>query len=329
MGSPVTMISCVGDDFYGRETLANFNALGVNTEHVSRSLRSVTGQATIFVDDRGRNCIVIANGANDDLTLERVDDATPAIRAASVVVGQLELRTDLTLRAFEIATEAHVPTFLNTAPALDKIPDALLEATDNICANEPEAELITGIDPSLGDLDAREAAEALVRRIRGRIAIITLGERGCVVARKNKSGPWSYTVNTELVPLMSMGANGGGTSGGSDDGDANDGGANDGGTEPVDTTGAGDCWMGAFAHLYFRSAPPAQPASAAEVAPDATGRQRVGLAAEAAARRACGVASISVLARGTQCSYPDARDPRVRAIVSDAAEAPRTPGGRF
>ena len=120
----------------------------------------------------------MADGANGSLTPADVRAAADSVRAARVLLCQLETPLETTLEAFRIARAAGVRTILNPAPA-KPLPDELLRLTDLCVPNETEAALLTAIAT-----DTPEGAAAAARSLCGRgprAVIVTLGSRGCLV----------------------------------------------------------------------------------------------------------------------------------------------------
>jgi len=244
LGARVSMVTKVGRDVFGEGTLANFREWGVDAEHLLFTDEAFSGVAPIAVDPEGNNSIIIVTGANDLLTAEEIERARPAIAAASVLVCQLEIPVETSLGALRVAREEGVTTVFNPAPARAELPDELYRLSDVICPNEPETELLVG-RPIAGDEEA--AARELLARGAGSV-ILTLGERGCLVVDAREA---------RHVPVERV--------------------------EAVDTTGAGDAFVGSLAYFL------------------AQGRPLVD-----AAGRANRIAAISVRGRGTQTSFPDA-----------------------
>lgn len=186
--------------------------------------------------------------ANNLVTLEDVEAARPAIAAAKLLVCQLELPREITLAAMRIAREEGTMNFLNTAPApRDGLDEEFITLADIICPNEPETEALTGMPVETLD-QAKEAAQNLIDR-GAKNVILTLGERGAMLVNGDEDGT--------VAPADKVTA--------------------------IDTVGAGDSFVGAFAHLYTSGLPMAE-----------------------AMRRACLIASISVTRAGTQSAYPTA-----------------------
>jgi ribokinase len=246
LGGEVAIVTKLGRDIFGENTLKNFQAWGIDTRFVFFTDQAFSGVAPIAVDPEGRNAIIIVTGANDLLTLEEIEAARPAITGAQVVVCQLEIPVEITLAALRIARQAGVTTIFNPAPARPELPEELYQLSDIFCPNESETELLTGLPVTTLE-EAERAARVLLERGAGAV-ILTLGERGSLLV--NEQG-------TTYVSATSVRA--------------------------VDTTGAGDAFIGSLA--YFMAA---------------------GKSLSEAMRRANYIAAISVQASGTQTSFPTA-----------------------
>jgi ribokinase len=245
LGARVTMVSRVGRDAFGEGILDNFRSVGVDTAHVGVEDGAPTGVAPIAVGPGGENAIVIVTGANAAMTAAHVEAARETIAGADVLVCQLEVPLEVTMAALRIADGTRTTAILNPAPAPGELADEAYGLAGVLCPNEPEAERLLG--RAIGPGEELEAASAL--RERGpRAVVLTLGERGCAVAADGVH---------ELVPAEPADA--------------------------VDTTGAGDAFVGSLAHLLGRGLPLAE-----------------------AATRACRIAAISVRRHGTQTSFPSA-----------------------
>lgn len=248
LGADVTMVTKLGRDVFGEGTLENFRTWGVETRFVTSTDEASSGVAPIFVDPAGNNGIVIVTGANDLITTHEIEQARPAMAEAGVVVCQLEIPVGTTLCALRAARSEGTRTVVNPAPARADLPDELLQLSDVFCPNQGEAALVTGREVETLD-DAAAAARALMERGAGSV-VITLGDQGCLVATAD---------GTEHVPGVPV--------------------------EAVDSTGAGDAFVGALAYL---------------LAADESLSRSAAIANE--------IAALSVLGRGTQTSFPDRHD---------------------
>jgi ribokinase len=199
LGARVSMVTRVGNDVFGEHTLQNYQKQGIDTTHVLRDKERGTGTAAILVDDKGQNCILIVLGANEALSPQDVRAAESVIRESSLVLCQLEVPLEATREAFLLARAAGVRTILNPAPAIP-LPDELLRLSDICIPNESEAELLTGQRVTTPD-EARAAATILQQRGAGAV-LVTMGERGVVVAEDG----WEHIPATPVQALDASGA---------------------------------------------------------------------------------------------------------------------------
>ena len=135
-GAKVTMITGIGNDGFGSESLANFKNCGMDTTSVLQ-LPTHTGVAHIWVDGQGQNRISIVPGANFALTPQNAIDEVSKLNAVSVLIAQCEIPQEVTLAAFRTAQELGITTILNPAP-YQPLTDDLLELTDWLIPNEIE-----------------------------------------------------------------------------------------------------------------------------------------------------------------------------------------------
>jgi len=211
LGADVTFVAKVGDDVFGRQAIEGYRRDGIRTDFIFHDPRHATGVALILVDKAGENLISVASGANHALTPADVDAAAEAIRAADLVMLQLEIPPQSVARAAAIAHQAGVPVMLDPAPAPDgPLEPALLSQITYLTPNEGEAARLTGVEVVDGP-SAGRAAEVLLLA-GARHVIITLGAKGAFIA-----GPQVTT----LVPAPKV--------------------------EAVDSTAAGDAFNGGLA----------------------------------------------------------------------------------
>lgn len=169
-GVPTAFVGSLGRDDHGEELAATMTDAGIDRTLVRRSA-APTGQAFIVVADSAENTIIVASGANAEVT-RLVEAERDAISRASVLLMQLELPLEVVIEAATVATSAGTTVMLNAAPARD-LPDELIDALDFLIVNEHEACLIGGSD------DLVEASARLAARV-GRL-IVTLGSEGSVL----------------------------------------------------------------------------------------------------------------------------------------------------
>ncbi|MBW7883664.1 MAG: ribokinase [Caldilineaceae bacterium] len=244
LGGRVSMIARVGDDIFGQDMRQNLANEGIDIEHVYTSAGLSSGVAVITITDEGANTIIVIAGANGAVAPADVTAARHTIAGAAVLVCQMEVPMEANLAALRVAREAGVTTIFNSAPVSSAVPDEVYTLSDIFCPNETEAELLTGMPVRSVD-DARAAAAAILSR-GPRTALITLGARGALIAGRD---------GDVLVPAPEVKA--------------------------VDTTGAGDAFVGSLAYFLAAGKPLHQ-----------------------AVERANAIAAVSVQAPGTQSSYP-------------------------
>jgi ribokinase len=244
LGARVTMVGKVGRDVFGEGALRNYREQGIDTTHVLTDAERPTGVASIVVDDAARNCIIVVPGANLGLTPQDVRVAAGAIESAGVLLCQLEVPLETVAEALRIARAANVMTILNPAPAV-ALRDDLLRLADLCVPNENEIELLTGGHTAATVQEAAAAAWELLRR-GPRTVIVTLGERGALIAD---------AVSAEHLAAPRV--------------------------EAVDSSGAGDAFIGALGVFLAEGAP-----------------------LKEAVRWANAVAALSVTRLGTQASFP-------------------------
>jgi len=208
LGAQVTLVGRVGGDAFGGLLLDNLAAAGVDHTFVTRDPQAATGVALIEVDDAGQNSIVVVSGANRRLSPADVA-AAAAIGVADVLLLQLESPLETVTRAAQVAHAQGVTVILNPAPARP-VPDGLLGLVDVLIPNESETALLTGLP--VGDQEEAQAAAAALRRMGVATVILTLGGRGALLA---------YEGGAELFPAFDV--------------------------TPVDTTAAGDAFVGGLA----------------------------------------------------------------------------------
>ena len=204
-GATVTMITGIGNDGFGDESLQNFKNSQMDTSSVLR-LDTHTGVAHIWVDGQGQNRISIVPGANFKLTLQDAIDEVSKLKNVSVLIAQCEIPQEVTLAAFRTAQELGITTILNPAP-YQPLTDDLLDLTDWLIPNEIE---FAELDKAHRAPDTDEIIASL--RDKGR-TIVTLGSEGAALVTSDGK------VRRFSAKKVSA----------------------------TDTTGAGDCFIGAFA----------------------------------------------------------------------------------
>lgn len=204
-----TFISKIGTEGDADFMLEDFEEAHMNTDYIMTTDTAQTGQAFITIDANGQNTILVYGGANMELNDTDVNKGADAIAEADYIIAQLEVPVPAIISAFKIARENNVTTILNPAPASELSKD-LLTLTDIIVPNETEAELLSGI--AVTDRASMHQNAEYFLSLGMKVVIITLGEQGTYYATANSAG---------LIPSFKVKA--------------------------IDTTAAGDTFIGAFA----------------------------------------------------------------------------------
>jgi ribokinase len=181
-GGEVTMIGRVGDDAFASRLVDNLRREKIDTDSVLATDGCASGIAIVAVENSGENSIMVVPGANGRVGCEDVDAAADLIRAADILLLQLEIPLDSVLAASAIASDAGVPVILDPAPMPSALPENLLDV-DVICPNQSEASAIVGRPIESLD-DARDALPSLHQQGAKQV-IITLGGQGALISDGN------------------------------------------------------------------------------------------------------------------------------------------------
>ncbi|GAA3151989.1 ribokinase [Kribbella aluminosa] len=246
LGAQVGFVGAVGDDDDGALMIRELRSEGIDTSEIEITTSERTGMAMVSVLPEGENAITVVPGANFTLAPERVARAVERLitdDSVVVVVVQGEIPVESIAASVVAASKAGARAVVNLAPFVE-LPAETLQAADPLIVNEVEAAFLTGyvIDSSAR---AQEAAEDIARQAKS--AVITLGAAGA---------SWAVAGASGIVPGLPV-------------------------AEVVDTTGAGDAFIGAIAAMFTE------------------GREL-----ESAVRVGVEVGALAVARVGAQASYP-------------------------
>ena len=246
LGSEVMMVGKLGRDAFGDATLRNFATHAIDASFVDQVEGVSSGVAPIFVEPSGENRILIVTGANDHLRPADIERAAGELRHAALILLQLEVPLETVYHAIAWAAREGIPVLLNPAPANPALALDRLRSVRFFVPNQSELALLTGL-PAATAREAEAAAKTLLAAGLEHV-IVTLGGEGALSLGRE---------GVRLIPPVRV--------------------------APVDTTGAGDAFIGSFAHHYVASGD-----------------------VEAALIAASRYAAQSITAPGTQRSFPDA-----------------------
>lgn len=179
LGAQVAMVGCVGNDDYGVQLRDALLAEQIDCQAVS-SVDGSSGVALIVVDDNSQNAIVIVAGANGAMTPAVIDRFDAVLQAADVIICQLEIPDATVGHALKRARALGKIVILNPAPASRPLPADWFAAIDYLIPNESEAAALSGMP-----VDSLQAAESAATRLiamgAGKV-IVTLGAQGSLFA---------------------------------------------------------------------------------------------------------------------------------------------------
>lgn len=179
LGARVHLVGRVGVDAFGHTLLATAQEHGVDTTFVQRDPTAPTGVALITLDSYGQNTIVVAPGANMQVTEADVLRAESVLATADMLLMQLECPLEVVIAAARLAHHHGVPVVLNPAPGRS-LPVDLLALVDFLIPNQLELQALAE-----GEADLHTAIRYLQQR-GARNVVVTLAEAGAVLAETDQ-----------------------------------------------------------------------------------------------------------------------------------------------
>lgn len=214
LGSDVFMVSKVGNDLFGQNTIANFEKNGIHTKAVEIGTKT-SGVAPIFVDPKAKNRILIIQGANSELTPDMIEKYREDIKDTKLIVLQLEIPMESVYKAIDLGAELNIPVLLNPAPANPALDIEYVKKCTYFAPNESELGILTNLPVSTIE-EIKLAAKVLIDQGVQNL-IVTLGEKGVL---------WMTADQEMIIEGLKVSA--------------------------TDTTGAGDSFIGCFSHFITK-----------------------------------------------------------------------------
>lgn len=208
LGMKTEMIGMVGKDSQGEKLIQNLNKYGIISNNVIKS-DELTGRAIITVDKKGDNNIIVIPGSNFKITKEHIQDKQDVIASSDVVILQNEIPSETVEFSLLKAKELGKITIFNPAPAR-KLSGEVFKNTDYLILNETEMEEIFEI--KFNDEEYTEKISSKKKEYGIKNIILTLGDKGSIL--------FSEDNNIKKYDVYKVKA--------------------------VDTTAAGDSFIGAF-----------------------------------------------------------------------------------
>lgn len=214
LGADVTMVGRVGNDGFGERLLSELAAAGIHADGVVKDPEMPTGSALIIIDSQGHNQIAVAPAANNRVGKEDLERLAKTLDRTSLLLLQMEIPAAAVRDAMMIAHQIGAQVVFNTAPSLN-VTHEMLRGVDVLVANRSEAGDILGV--AVVSMGAARRAALKARQLGAAAAVVTMGAEGAVVCH----GPQVTDINAYSV-------------------------------HAVDTTGAGDAFVGALAAAISR-----------------------------------------------------------------------------
>ena len=207
LNGKVDFVCKTGNDLFREQSVNLFKNEGIHTDWILTDGESPSGIALIMVDGAGENSIVVASGANGNLTREDINGVMEVLDGSDFILMQLEIPIDTVEYVINLASQKQKKVILNPAPAAE-LPESLFGHLYLITPNKIEAEYLSGV--KITDQESLKEAARIIFDKGVQNVIITLGEDGVLI----------YNGQYEMIPAEKA--------------------------EPVDTTGAGDVFNGAL-----------------------------------------------------------------------------------
>lgn len=209
LGANVSFVGKVGSDLYGQKLKEQLNLEKVNTQLLGE-IEGESGVAVInVIESSSENQIIVIPGANAHVSADQIDDKT--LSSVEILISQLEVPPNQIELLFSRVKQGHCYRILNVAPAIE-FSTSLFNETDLLVVNEIELEALAKKKLKDTNIDSIRASVDLLSLAKHQAIVVTLGAEGVYVRDQNKD---EYIEGHKVNSL--------------------------------DTTGSGDCFIGAMA----------------------------------------------------------------------------------
>jgi len=209
LGADVSFVGKVGSDLYGQKLKEQLNLEKVNTQLLGK-VEGESGVAVInVIENSSENQIIVIPGANAHVSADQIDDKT--LESVEILISQLEVPPNQIELLFSRVKQGHCYRILNVAPAIE-FSTSLFNETDLLVVNEIELEALAKKKLKDTNIDSIRASVDLLSLAKHQAIVVTLGAEGVYVRDQNKD---EYIEGHKV--------------------------------NSVDTTGSGDCFVGAMA----------------------------------------------------------------------------------
>ena len=201
MGGDVTMIGRLGNDVFAEQSIKRLKSENINCEFITKDTEKSSGVALISVDQNGENHIVVAPGANETLTKERLGSVLSQIPDNAIVMMQLEIPLESVVSVIEFCKKSDKKIILDPAPAKNLTPD-FTKSLYMITPNETEASAMTGVKIK----DLRDVKKAAIKLLGSgsQYVLITMGANGVYLASQNDE--FEYIPSPKVTTIDSTAA---------------------------------------------------------------------------------------------------------------------------
>lgn len=209
LGGQVMMLGYVGNDNQGRDLVKSLSNVGVDVGMIGYDESLPTGVASIYLDNKGENSIVVVPSANSSCNESYLRSNDHAFFECDYILLQMEIPIEAVAYAVKRGYELGKTVILNPAPAPDKLPKGILKGIDFLIPNESELAKLSGYE--INNKNDIHTASSKMVKAGVKELLVTLGKSGSLLMND---------MTSQLFPSISV--------------------------KSIDTTAAGDCFCAAF-----------------------------------------------------------------------------------